>query len=84
MKKDSDNIRQSPLIDTVEQLISLGRTVYIYEPILDKNVYHPQLQIVDDVSKLATNSNLIVANRVDHEIDSLGVEIYTADLFNKN
>ena len=51
MKKDSDNIRQSPLINIIEQLISLGRTVYIYEPILDKNVYHPQLQIVDDVSK---------------------------------
>lgn len=84
MKANSDNFRFSAVQDIIKSL-QQEYTVIIYEPsLLSKNEYM-NCQVINKLEDFIEKSDLIIANRVDHILESLNLDnIYSRDLFNIN
>ena len=79
MKKDSDDFRQSAIIDVIDMLAK-ENDVIIFEPNLpDKRfkIFH----LVSELGSFAEMSDIIVANRVNAEIEPWKQKVYSRDLF---
>lgn len=81
MKKNSDNIRGSAMIDIIAELIHQGTEVWIYEPMLiDKEVVYGTT-LCKDLTELYDKCDIILANRVEEELLPYMDKVYTRDLF---
>ena len=80
MKKDSNNYRSSAVLDIISILKEHGLNVIIYEPTIDVNTFLG-FEIVHDLKLFKEISSIIIANRVDKEIDDVKQKVYTRDLF---
>lgn len=83
MKKDSDNFRNSSVIDILDMLINKGYKVVVYEPNLKEDNFKGSLNI-KDFDEFIKSSSLIVANRVDNKLKPFIDRVYTRDLYNKD
>lgn len=83
MKKDSDNFRNSSVIDILDMLINKGYKVVVYEPNLKEDNFKGNLNI-KDFDEFIKSSSLIVANRVDNKLKPFIDRVYTRDLYNKD
>lgn len=82
MKSNSDNFRESSIIDIIKKLKSDGINVIIYEPKLKDNIYL-ECKIINDLSEFINVSSIILANRIDKNIKE-NKKIFTRDIFNNN
>ena len=83
-KSNSDNFRQSVMIDIIQKLMDYGKEVLVYEPLDISRENFIRLTLIRDLSEFLEKSDLIVANRVEKVLLGCGKKIYTRDLFNKN
>ncbi|ABT16705.1 UDP-glucose dehydrogenase [Acanthocystis turfacea chlorella virus 1] len=82
MKSDSDNFRDAAILGIMSQLRVRGFDVIIYEPATEK---FEDYDIVNDLGKFVTSSDVIVANRVPLEHRLLfGKKLFTRDIFCDN
>ncbi|EPS9402895.1 nucleotide sugar dehydrogenase [Campylobacter upsaliensis] len=81
-KKDSDNFRNSIMIDIVKDLENEEKVqVSIYEPLLNESIWE-KVSLEKDFKNFVKSCDLIIANRLDSKIQNLdGKKIFTADLF---
>ncbi len=79
MKKDSDNYRNSATLDIVEGLKSKGYSIIIYEP-----TYKGDDSRVVSLEVLLSKSDIIIANRVDKNLNPVLAKVYTRDQFENN
>lgn len=87
MKTGSDNWRQSAIFNIITGLISDGFKIYLYEPLVDEYVVNNKwhgIEVVDSVQELAEKSSLIIANRMNHELNPYKDKVYTRDVFNRD
>ena len=82
MKFESDNLRESSIIDVVKALTSDGFKVVIYEPLL--RTEYPGTEICNDFDEFCDRSDIIVTNRIDEKLSGCKKRIYTRDIFNSN
>lgn len=84
MKTGSDNYRDSSIIGIVSRLIKEGIRVVIYEPQLkDEDINRfSECKIINDLEAFKEASDIIVANRIEKEIEDITEKIYTRDIFN--
>ncbi len=82
MKSNSDNFRESSIIDIIKMLKNNGINIIIYEPKLDDNTYL-DCEVINDLSKFIDMSSIILANRIDKNIED-NKKIFTRDVFNNN
>lgn len=82
MKSNSDNFRESSIIDIIQKLKINGIDVVIYEPKINDNTYL-ECKIINDLSKFVNISSIILANRIDKNIEG-NQKIFTRDIFNNN
>ena len=83
MKKDSDNFRESAIVDIIEKLNKKNIKILIYEPNM-KNNYYKKYECYKNFNSFAKKSEIIVANRIDKKLLKFKDKIYTRDLFEEN
>ncbi|XJS10189.1 nucleotide sugar dehydrogenase [Aerococcaceae bacterium WGS1372] len=83
MKTDSDNFRQAAIFDIMKRIRAEGVEVVIYEPSLKAEVFEGYRVIanIEDFNQLA---DVILANRISEEIQSVSNKVYTRDVYNEN
>ena len=80
MKKDSDNINNSIMLDLVRLLENQGVNVIIYEPLLKNS----KLKVIANLAQFKKTADLIVANRLDQDLNDVIDKVYSRDLFKEN
>ncbi|MDK2907730.1 MAG: UDPglucose 6-dehydrogenase [Candidatus Woesearchaeota archaeon] len=83
MKKDSDNFRQSAIIDIIRRLKSSAINMIIYEPVITEPMFY-NIEVINDLEEFKEKSDLILANRMEPELKDVFEKVYTRDLFERD
>ena len=84
MKNNSDNIRESAVLDIIDMLIKRQVCVLVFEPLVDKNSIPDGIELIGSLKTLASKSDVIIANRKSKQLDRYNNKIYSRDLFMKD
>ena len=80
MKANSDNFRASAILDVMNMIKAEGTKVIIYEPTLNQDSYEG-MKLINDLETFKKQSDIILANRFNQEIDDVIQKVYTRDLY---
>lgn len=80
MKKNSDNFRNSAIIDIIELLKENNIEVLIFEPLLKQTKFN-NCKITTNINNFEKNCDLIILNRIDEESKKFVKKTYTRDIF---
>ncbi|MEL4300472.1 nucleotide sugar dehydrogenase [Shewanella xiamenensis] len=83
MKAGSDNFRASAIQGVMFRLQGQDIELCIYEPELHHTHYH-DLPIIHDFEQFINEVDVIIANRMGNELESVADKVYTRDLFGKD
>ena len=80
MKKNSDNFRSSAILDIIDILIRENQKIIIYEPQMKQN-YYKNCEIMNDIKEFKQRSSIIIANRLENDLEDVMNTVYTRDVF---
>ena len=80
MKENSDNMRESASIEIIKILLSAGKQVIIYEPLLNNTNDFDNFELVKNLDEFKERSDIIIANRVTEEILDCKEKLFSRDL----
>ena len=80
MKSNSDNFRASAIQDIMKKIRAEGIKVVIYEPTIFSSEYE-KYPVINDLKKFKDECDIIVANRLNEELQDVKQKIYTRDLY---
>lgn len=80
MKKNSDNFRSSAILDIIDILIRENQKIIIYEPQMKQN-YYKNCEIMNDIKEFKQRSSIIIANRLENDLEDVMNKVYTRDVF---
>jgi UDPglucose 6-dehydrogenase len=79
MKMGSDNFRQSAIQGIMKRLKDRGVDFIIYEPMLEDSLFFGS-KVISNLDKFKNTCDLILANRMDIELDDVSEKVFTRDI----
>jgi len=85
MKKNSDNFKESSIIDVIKALKELNKniTILIYEPLVDVSSIF-DCEVVTSLDRFKQQSEIILTNRLDDALDGVKEKVFTRDIYGTN
>ncbi len=83
MKKNSDNFRESAILDIIMKLKKFSMKIIIYEPELKEETFY-NLEVVKDINEFKQRSELIITNRMHEELKDVEYKVYTRDIYGRD
>ncbi len=80
MKKDSDNFRTSAVQGIMKRVRARGIDVVIYEPAFDGNEFF-ESKVIDSIDEFKKTSDIIIANRLNPELNDVRKKVITRDIY---
>jgi len=81
MKEGSDNFRESSIQDVIKLIALKGIKVIIFEPLVEDDSFIEH-KVVSDFEEFIEQSEIILANRMSNELNSVSEKVFTRDIFN--
>lgn len=83
MKTDSDNFKASAIQGVIDNLKENNVNIIIYEPTL-KEITFNDIKVVKDFDEFSSKSDVIIANRLEEQLNTVKDKVYTRDLFTRD
>lgn len=83
MKKDSDNLRDSAIFDVIRILNSNKIKINLYEPIVKADSFEG-MKVINDLNTFKDCSEVIIANRIDENLNDVTEKIFSRDIYKEN
>ena len=83
MKTGSDNFRSSAIQTIIEYLKAKKTEIIIYEPTLKNNEFNG-CRVENDLNYFKNESDIIIANRLEEELNDVKEKVYTRDLYTRD
>ena len=81
MKHNSDNIRQSAILEIIDKLVDKKINVFVYEPLIDSS-FSSKFKLINCVDEFKKLSDIIVTNRLNDDLVDVNHKIFSRDIFN--
>lgn len=82
MKKNSDNYRDSAILDVIKILIESGQDLLVYEPLIKESDF--LFPVTNDLDFFKNSCDLVIANRMDKCLIDIQNKLFTRDIFGEN
>lgn len=83
MKKDSDNLRSSAIIDVIDLILNANKKIIIFEPSIDDKSFNG-IEVEQDITNFKKRADLIVTNRLEDNLMDVLEKVFTRDIFKEN
>ena len=81
MKEGSDNFRESSIQEVIKLIALKGIEVIIYEPLVEDESFGG-FEVINNFEAFSKQSEIILANRMNDELNSIIDKVFTRDIFN--
>ncbi|MDC0587732.1 nucleotide sugar dehydrogenase [Gammaproteobacteria bacterium] len=83
MKHNSDNYRASAILGVMRRIMKEGITFVIYEPTYKEDSFF-ESKVMTSLNEFKNISDIILTNRMSHELNDVESKVFTRDIFGNN